>query len=191
MATAVEAQQKSEIWRNSSLGMCSVRVLDTFGREDDKVVRGGQTFQLSTHERKMNQWLAATPEQDMFRNGYFSLIAPSGETDMEEIQSPDSWTDKEIEDFVLQRVGEDKAGAVDPADALNKVLDVMVSTLTLRRFQEEVVVQKLPAKYRKLVDDRLRDIEKPAEDAAVEVVEEGTKKVAKTRAPKSSKTESF
>lgn len=191
MATAVEAQQRSEIWRNSSLGLCSVRVLDTFGRESDKVVRGGQTFQLSTHERKMNQWLAATPEQDMFRNGYFSLIAPSSETDMEEIQSPDSWTDKEIEDFILQRIGEDKAGAVDPADALSKVLDAMVSTLTLRRFQEEAVVQKLPAKYRKMIDNRLQVIEKPEEDATVEVVDEGPKKVAKTRAPKSSKTEKF
>ena len=98
MVSVDEAISQSEVWKNSGLGTCAIRVLDNLGREVDKLIRGGQTFQLSTRERQMNQWGAATPGQDIFRNGRFTLISPSDKTDMSEIESVDSWTDAAIED---------------------------------------------------------------------------------------------
>jgi len=166
VVTVEEAIDKSEVWKNTSRGLCAVKVLDNLGREVDKVIRGGMTFQISTRERQMNQWAAANGELDMFRNGRFALISPAVSTDMSEVQSPDSWTDKEIEDFILQRVGDDKAGE-DAKAALDKVVDEISSPVTLQRFKEEAALQKLPAKLRKVIDDRLKEVD----SSRVDVVE--------------------
>jgi len=178
VTTEVSAIDQVEIWRNSSKGIASIRVLDTLGRETDKVVRGGQTFQVSARERQMNQWAAASGEQDMFRNGFFTLISPSKVTNMQEIVGESSWTDKAIEEFILQRVGDDKAGE-DAGDALDKALMTMSSPVTLDRFKEEAALQKLPAKLRKKIDARLKDVDTRVETTEREIVSD--KQVIKTK----------
>ena len=105
----------------------------------------------------MNQWSAATGDLDMFRNGRLALISPATATDMSEIQSPDSWTDQEIEDFILQRIGDDKIGE-DAKEAMVKVVEEMNSQVTLIRFKEEAAAQKLPPKLRKVISDRLDEV---------------------------------
>ena len=178
MVTVAEAIDNSEVWKNTSRGLCAVKVLDNIGREDDKVIRGGQTFQISTRERQMNQWAAANGDLDMFRNGRFSLISPSASTDMSEIQSPDSWTDSEIEDFILQRIGDEKVGD-DAKTKLVLVIDEMNSPVTLLRFKEEAALQKLPAKLRKVIDNRLDEVDDSVEVVEKEIID--TRTVVKTK----------
>lgn len=59
-----------EVWRNESAGTAVVKKFDHRG-ELDKVdlVRGGQVVSLTTEERKLNQSLAGSPEQDIFQTG--------------------------------------------------------------------------------------------------------------------------
>jgi hypothetical protein len=182
VVTVTEAIESSEIWKNTTRGICALKVLDNLGRENDKVIRGGQTFQISTRERQMNQWGAATGDLDMFRNGRFALISPAAATDMSEIQSPDSWTDKEIEDFVLQRIGDEKVGE-DAKEAMVKVVAEMNSQVTLIRFKEEAALQKLPAKLRKVIDNRLDEVTE--DDVAVverEIIDD--REIVKTKGEK-------
>lgn len=184
MAVTEEAIDKSEIWKNTTRGLCAVKVLDVMGREVDKVIRGGQTFQIATRERQMNQWAAANGDLDMFRNGRFALISPAKSTDMSEIQSPDSWTDQEIEDFILQRVGDEKTGE-DAKAPLVKVISEMNAPVTLMRFRDEAALQKLPAKLRKVIDERLSEVD----EGRVDVVEReiiDSKPIVKTKGETSS-----
>ena len=178
MSTEASVLDQVEIWRNSSKGISAIRVLDTLGRETDKVVKGGQTFQISSRERQMNQWSAASGEQDMFRNGFFTLISPAKTTNMEEIIGENSWTDQAIEDFILQRIGDDKAGE-DAGPAMDKALGTMTSPVTLDRFKEEAAAQSLPAKLRKKIDARLKDVDTRVETTEREIVSD--KKVVVTK----------
>ena len=163
--------EQVEIWRSKSRGLCSVKVLDVMGRESDKLIRGEKTFTITSTERQMNQWAAATPEQDMFRNGMFILIKPSPETNMEEINSADSWTDSEIEDFVMQTFGieatsesgEDEAG-------FSKVIKSLSSIVTLNRFKEEAAAADRDPKLRDEIAARIKEVDPGRADVASRVV---------------------
>lgn len=188
MVSVDEAISHSEIWKNTTRGICAVKVLDNLGREQDKVIRGGQTFQISTRERQMNQWAAANGDLDMFRNGRLAMISPSSSTNMSEVASPDSWTDSEIEDFILQRIGDEKSGG-SGKEPLEKVITEMKSAVTLIRFKEEAALQKLPAKLRKVIDNKIDEVN--VEDGRVEVVEREvvtSPKVVMTKAPEDEKS---
>jgi hypothetical protein len=90
------ADPKHETWRNTSLGLKWYKCFDIQGRETTKVVRGNGVFTLTTQERQLNQE-ASIPELDLFRNGTFVLKKAATETDPDEIASPNSLTDAQIE----------------------------------------------------------------------------------------------
>lgn len=181
MVTVDEAISNSEVWKNAGAGVSAIKVLDNLGREADKLIKGGQTFQISTRERQMNQWGAASPELDLFRNGRFTLISPSASTDMSEVESVDSWTDSAIEDFILQRLGDAKTDDENGLKRLKTVIAEIQSPLTLYRFRDESAMQGLPAKYKKAITERIKDVE-PASAEVVEreVLSEG-REVVKTK----------
>jgi hypothetical protein len=59
-----------ESWQNDSAGIVVVKKFDHRGElAKDEIVRGGQITHLTAEERKMNQDLAGTPEQDLFSSG--------------------------------------------------------------------------------------------------------------------------
>lgn len=121
------ADPKVETWLNTSLGTKWYKCFDVQGRETTKVVRGGHTFVLSTLERQMNQE-TALPHQDLFRNGTFVLKRGSDETRREEIDSPNSLTDAELEQIHREvTFGEGKIEAY---------LVAMDSLTTLQRLRE-------------------------------------------------------
>ena len=166
------AEQQVEIWRSKSRGLCSVKVLDTMGRESDKLIRGEKTFTITSTERQMNQWAAATPEQDMFRNGMFILIKPAPETNMEEINSADSWTDSEIEDFVMQTFGINATSESEDDDeaGFSKVIKSLSSIVTLNRFKEEAAAADLDPKLRDEIAARIKEVDPGRADVASRVV---------------------
>ena len=160
-------QHEVEIWRSKSRGLCSVKVLDVMGRESDKLIRGEKTFTITATERQMNQWAAATPEQDMFRNGMFVLIKPAKDTNMEEISSPDSWTDDEIEDFIMQVDGSEK---IDEEHQFDKVIESLSSIVTLNRFKEEAAAQGLDSELRQNIDAKIKEVDPGRADVASRIV---------------------
>jgi len=158
-----------EIWRSKSRGLCSIKVLDIMGRESDKLIRGEKTFTITSSERQMNQWAAATPEQDMFRNGMFVLVKPTADTNMEEISSADSWTDDEIEDFVMQTIGSIEAGD-DVSVEFGKIVGSLSSVVTLNRFKEEAAAQDLDPKLRDEIAAKIKAVDPGRAEVASRVV---------------------
>lgn len=125
------ADSKHETWRNTSLGIKWYKCFDVQGRETTKVVKGNGVFTLTTQERQMNQE-ASIPELDLFRNGTFVLKKAADETDPDEIASPNSLTDAQIETiyrevtFGTENLS-DYLGSIESPVTLQRMLEIFVS----------------------------------------------------------------
>ena len=124
-----------EVWRNVAQGISSIKKLDPMNREMDTIIRGGQTFTITPFERQMNQQYAASPDLDMFRNGRLVIIEAADATNAAEIESINSWTDAEIDDFVLQAKGN--------LEAAVPFLERVQSIVTLRRIEETAIEEEV------------------------------------------------
>lgn len=147
--TVMQMAAKLELWRNTAPGMRWYIAFDLQGREKTKTVPGGRTFTLSTFERQINQERAATPEQDLFRNGTFILAKPSDETDNDEIFSPNALTDQEIETIVHDVVFGDMK--------INDVIDQIDSGVTLFRLYEAFTLEEKAPERVKAAIKKKRD----------------------------------
>lgn len=126
-------EQKVEIWKNVSGGLRYYTGLDPMGRETTKLVQAGRTFSVSPLERQLNQQAVADPKFDLFTNGNFILIEEAAETIPEEVESPNSLSDSEIEQLVAQA----KAGDSVPLEA---AIERATSVMTAQRILEEMVL---------------------------------------------------
>lgn len=131
-----QAQADTEIWLNTAPGMRWFKALDLYGRETTKTVSGGRTFTLTIFERQLNQANVASAEQDLFRNGTFSLRKPAEATNEEEVRSPNSLTEAEVSGLVVELMH----GEVDVATALAGVS----SDVTFNRIIEAMVLEDAP-----------------------------------------------
>lgn len=145
------AEKTVEVWKNTSPGLCWYVGFDTRGAEKAHLVQGYKTFTLTTLERQMNQEKAASPEQDLFRNGTFVLAKGSEETEQDEIASPNAMTDAEIADLVRELIHGD---SVDVGEALAEV----TSLVTVKRIKDELVLEDAPASIIAAVDAKAREL---------------------------------
>lgn len=136
MPTLDQAHSRLETWRNTQPGLRWYIAFDMQGRETTKTVNGHRTFTISTFERQVNQERAATPELDLFRNGGFVIVRGGGDTKKEEIESPDSKTDAEIADMVIQVIG--------GSETIQSVTKEVGSTFTLNRILDQLVAEDAP-----------------------------------------------
>ncbi len=132
----LEPRDMIEVWKNQAAGMGWYKVLDRQGHEVGKTVQGYRTFTLSPFDRQINQDKAASPEQDLFRNGRFVLIKPAADTHMDEIASSDSFTDAELTTLVHEVLAKDKT--------IEEAIFKVESGVTLGRIMEELVVEDAP-----------------------------------------------
>lgn len=126
------ADPSIETWKNTSLGLKWYRCFDVQGRETTKTVKGNGTFTLTTQERQMNQE-QSVPEQDLFRNGTFILKKGAETTIPDEIASPDSLTDTQLEELYREVTFGD--------EDLNTYLESIDSPVTLQRMLEIFVAE--------------------------------------------------
>jgi hypothetical protein len=132
-------QSKVEVWKNTATGTRWYISFDLQGRETTKTVQGGRTFTLSTFERQINQERAVSSKMDLFRNGTFVLAKGSEDTEVAEIESPNSLTDAEIAELVQEVV----YGDLKVEDAIANI----ESPVTLGRVWEALVLdEKSPKK---------------------------------------------
>jgi hypothetical protein len=132
----MEPRERVEVWKNTAAGMRWYTTLDRLGNEKGKTVQGGRTFTLTPFDRQMNQDNAASPEQDLFRNGSFVLIKPAKETIMGEIESSDSLTDAELETMVHEVMAENVT--------IEAAVHFIDSPVTLHRIAEQLVISDAP-----------------------------------------------
>ncbi len=141
-----EPRDKIEIWKNSAAGMRWYKILDRQGRETGKTVQGGRTFSLTAFDRQINQDEAATPEQDLFRNGNFVMIKPAEDTNKDEIESPDSFTDAELTALVH--------GLLAQEQTIEAAIHFIESPVTLGRLMEELVIEDAPSSMVAVVKEK-------------------------------------
>lgn len=152
--TIMNLQAKVEVWRNTAAGMRWYIVFDLQGRETSKTVPGGKTFTVTTFERQINQERAASPEQDLFRNGTFVLAKASDDTDESEFASPNARTDAEIEAMVNEVV----YGELDVKAAIGDI----DSIVTLGRILEALVIEDAKKSVIDQVKKKMKDLDPAA-----------------------------
>lgn len=131
MINQAAAPKELEVWKNVTKGMRWYTRFDARGLESDARVLGGRTFTLTPFERQINQEKAASGELDLFRNGTFLLVRGAESTNEEEIRSPASLSNDEIEEIVQRVMAE--------PDELDEILEGMTSAVVLDRLVEFMV----------------------------------------------------
>lgn len=160
----LEPRDKIEVWKNQAAGMRWYKILDRQGHEIGKTVHGYRTFTLTPFDRQINQDKAASPEQDLFRNGNFVLIKKAVDTHMDEIESPDSFTDAELTTLVHEVLAKDKT--------IDAAIHFVESSVTLGRLLDELVIEDAPKSYIDVVKAK-KDSKEDTIAAEREFVSEG------------------
>lgn len=132
------AQLGREVWKNVTPGLRYYIALDAIGNQTSKTVEAGRTFTISPLERQINQQAAYDPKVDLFRNGGFVLIQGTEDTNEDEIESPNSVSDAEIEEAVHEALAKNSV----PVELM---LAKTSSVTTAQRILEELVLQDAPA----------------------------------------------
>ena len=132
----MSTEDKLEVWKNTSAGMRWVKTHDRAGNEATKLVQGGRSFAILPFDRQVNQDMAASPGQDLFRNGTFVLVKASKDTNEDEIESPDSLTDNELYALSMEIQG-------TPEGVAHFTRDI-TSPIALNRLVEQLVLDEAP-----------------------------------------------
>lgn len=168
------ANESVEVWKNTAAGMRWLKVLDRQNREMGKTIPGGRSFTISVFDRQANQDMAAEPSMDLFRNGTFVLVKASDETNEDEIESPESFTDVELAAVVHEIMAKN----ISAEAAISKIS----SPVTLGRLLETLVIEDAPSSAIAAVKAKKAEVE-PGAAVEREVV------VAPKPKPKPKKTE--
>lgn len=140
-------QQSVEVWKNTAAGPRHFIFFDRLGHETSQLVRGGSTFTITTFARQINQQRAATANLDAFRNGTLVLIKAGEDTEKDEIESSDSFTDNEL----LSLVHEIMAKNV----AIEAAIVTIESPITLDRLREALVMEEAPMEVVDVVKNKV------------------------------------
>jgi len=135
-----------ETWQNVSAGMIYVWETDKRGNMKDKIVYGGQKFQISTEDRIFNQDRATSSTVDLFHNGRCVPVRIlEGTEGYEEIASnPNMISTSEMTTLLKGKVATVKAKLKDITNevTLKRLLDVAnesdVSISTLKAIQDRI-----------------------------------------------------
>lgn len=144
-----------ELWRNVSPGLRYYITMDALGNQTHGVVQPGRTFTITPLERQLNQQAAHSAKADLFRNGTFVIVQTTDDTDVDEIASPNSIADSDIEEAVSEAI------TGDPVP-FELMLERMESVVTGQRILEEVVLQDAPTSMVSAVKAKMEQLEEAA-----------------------------
>lgn len=142
----MSAEGNLEVWKNTAAGLRWFKKHDRVGKESSGLVRGGRTFTITPFDRQVNQDMAATPEQDLFRNGTFYMVKAAEDTNVDEIQSPDALTEGEVLALSLDIMGS--------PERVDYFLKEVRSPIALGRVLEQLVVDDAPKEAVQYVRDK-------------------------------------
>lgn len=134
-----------EIWKNASAGLRHYICLSAIGEQTSKTVRPGRTFTVTQLERRLNQEAVHDTPADPFRNGTFLIVKEAEDTEVDEIESPNSVTDAEIQDVISQAMGGDEVpfeAMVARVGGINTAQRIYEETVALDASQSIVSVAK-------------------------------------------------
>jgi hypothetical protein len=143
---------KKEIWKNASAGLRFYIALTAIGEQTTKTVNSGRTFTISALERRLNQEAVYGKEVDPFRDGTFLLVRQADDTEQDEIESPNSVTDAEIETAVREAMGGDSV-------AIEMMIERVGGINTAQRIYEEAVAADAPGSVIELAKAKVESLE--------------------------------
>ena len=141
-----------EIWKNASAGLRHYIALSAIGEQISKTVNAGRTFTISPIERRLNQEAVYDSKVDPFRDGTFLLVRETDDTELDEIESPNSVTDDEIEAAVREAIGGDTV----PIEAM---IAKVGGINTAQRIYEETVAADAPGSVIELARKKVESLE--------------------------------
>lgn len=141
---------EKELWKNVAPGLRYYITIDALGNKSHNVVQPGRTFSISPTERRLNQDAAYETKADLFRNGTFVMLKETDDTVTDEIESPNSISDGEIETAAAEALGGDTV----PYEAM---LARTSSAVTAQRILEEAVLQDLPTSLVQAAKDKVEE----------------------------------
>lgn len=141
-----------EIWKNVSPGLRHYIALNAIGEQTSKNVGAGRTFTITAMERRLNQEAVYDPSVDPFRDGTFLNVKATDDTVEDEIESPDSVTDAEIQLVLQEAIGGD---AVPYEAMLARIGGINTAT----RIFEEAVAMDVPQSLVDLAREKMESLE--------------------------------
>ena len=141
-----------EIWKNVSAGLRHYIALDVIGNQTSKTVKAGRTFTITQMERRLNQEAVYDAKVDPFRDGTYLIVKDTEDTVTDEIESPNSVTDGEIEAAVRESIGGDTV----PIEAM---LSRVGGINTAQRIYEEAVAMDAPASVVEMAKTKVESLE--------------------------------
>jgi hypothetical protein len=148
-----------ETWRNPGQGRVVIKRLDHLGQlSNEEMVNAGATFTITALERKLNQNLAYSPEQDFFANGTLvpvDLIEGS-DAAREFADNPHLVSDAEMQALVTPVRGARKAAA---DEAFLERLATITNATTLSRLAQLAEEEDAPISRVRAIQARLAQVE--------------------------------
>lgn len=139
---ATEEVVEYETWQNATLGRAVITKLDARGQKRHDLIGPGKTFHITPTERRMNQELAASEEQDLFLNGVLQPVRLiETDDDFEKLQrNPNHVSEDDVRSMFLLGLPDFVArlDQIGNAAALERLMDIARSddvNATLRQFE--------------------------------------------------------
>lgn len=165
-----------EIWKNAAAGLRHYICLNAIGEQTSKTVGPGRTFTVTQLERRLNQEVVYDVSADPFRNGTFLIVKEAEDTEADEIESPDSVTDAEIQEVIGLAMSGDEV----PFEAM---VARVKGINTAQRIYEEAVSLDASQSIVTVARDRMGDLEELPVGSDGNPIAVGSKEVVASRPP--------
>lgn len=151
-----------ETWKNPTEGRVWINRLDRFGElVKVEVINSGKTFHISPGERRLNQEMAATSDQDVFSNGTLSpMRLLEGDADAAAFAAnPNLMTEDDMR--VLFKPARTEAAKVVAGDAFIDRLASIKNIATLDRLLALAREEDAPLSRVEAITQRMAELQQP------------------------------
>lgn len=135
-----------ETWVNVTKGLVEVTRYDSRGVARGEVVKGGAKFTLSPEERQLNQDVAASPDQDLFKNGVLHPIRllEDAEDYAETASNPNFVSDDEMKELFKLPIAKlrDRLASINSSATITRIQELAADDDTLTVAKSKVIEER-------------------------------------------------
>lgn len=127
-APSTDQAVEYESWHNPNLGRVVIIKLDGHGQKRHEIIGANKKFHLTPEERRLNQELCASEEQDIFLNGTLQPIRliPDHEDTARLLHNPNHVSEDDVRSIFKLKIQQFTArlGAISNETALQRLLEI-------------------------------------------------------------------
>jgi hypothetical protein len=145
-----------EVWQNVTRARFYIQRVGEYGKRYDEMIGAGKKFVVTPYERRINEQLAASEGQNMFRNGTFQAVRlnPDEPDTQSLLHNPNNFTDEEGKS-IFKLKGENfrkRIAEIDNATAMDRLKEVAYDP------KVQATVHQLG-----MIESRLKEISHPVD----------------------------